>query len=66
MSQDAITTALSGKANVSTYSTTLLVSGWIGLPIPYTQTISVSGLLSTDKVVDDIVLSDDTTTHKIN
>lgn len=56
MSQDAITTALSGKASVSTYNITLLASGWSGSSAPYTQTVSVSGILSTDKVFADVVL----------
>jgi hypothetical protein len=62
MSQDAITTALSGKASVSTYTATLLSSGWTGGSAPYTQTVSVSGILSNDKAFADVVLSDDTST----
>lgn len=64
MSQDAITTALSGKAEVSTYSAALLASSWVGASAPYTQSISVSGLLSTDKVFADVILSDDSTVAK--
>ena len=55
MSQDAITTALSGKASVSTYNITLLASGWSGSSAPYTQTVSVSGILSTDKAFADVI-----------
>lgn len=62
MSQDAITTALSGKASVLTYNATLLSSGWSGSSAPYTQTVSVSGILSTDKVFADVVLDSSTST----
>ena len=62
MSQDAITTALSGKASVSTYSATLLSSGWSGNSAPYTQTVSVSGILSTDNTFAYVILSNDTST----
>lgn len=62
MSQDAITTALSGKASVSTYSTTLLASGWTGSSAPYTQTVNVSGILSTDNTFAYVVFSNDTST----
>ncbi len=55
MSQAAITTALSGKARVSTYNITLLASGWSGSSAPYTQTVSVSGILSTDKAFADVI-----------
>lgn len=62
MSQDAITTALSGKASVSTYNITLLASGWSGSSVPYTQTVSVSGILSTDNVFAYVILSSGTST----
>lgn len=62
MSQDAITTALSGKASVSTYNITLLSSGWTGSSAPYTQTVSVSGILSTDNVFAYVILSSSTST----
>lgn len=62
MSQDAITTALSGKASVSTYTATLLSSGWVGASAPYTQTVNVTGILSTDNTLANIVLSSDATT----
>lgn len=62
MSQDAITTALSGKASVSTYSATLLASGWTGSSAPYTQTVNVSGILSTDNTFAYVVFSNDTST----
>lgn len=64
MSQDAITTALSGKASVLTYNATLLSSGWSGISAPYTQTVSVSGILANDKVFADVVLSSSETTAK--
>ncbi len=62
MSQDAITTALSGKASVSTYNATLLASGWSGSSAPYTQTVSISGILGNDVPFAYIILSDDTST----
>ena len=62
MSQDAITTALSGKASVSTYNITLLSSGWTGSSTSYTQTVSVSGILSTDNVFAYVILSSSTST----
>lgn len=64
MSQNAVTNALGSKASVLTYSATILSSGWTGSSAPYTQTFSVSGILSTDKVFADIVLSDNDTTAK--
>ncbi len=64
MSQDAITTALSGKASVLTYNATLLSSGWSGISAPYTQTVSVSGILANDKVFADVVLSSSEATAK--
>lgn len=42
--------ALSALA-VSTATVTLSTANWVGTAAPYTQTIAVSGLLSTDKVV---------------
>lgn len=86
MSQNAVTDALSNKANssdlatvatsgsysdlsntptipsVSNYSATLLSSGWVGASAPYTQTVNVTGILSTDNTLANIVLSSDTTT----
>lgn len=48
--------------SVSNYSATLLSSGWVGASAPYTQTINVTGILSTDNTLANIVLSSDTTT----
>lgn len=71
-SSDLATVATSGSysdlsnkptiPSVSNYSATLLSSGWAGGSAPYTQTVSVSGILSTDKAFADVVLSDDTST----
>ncbi len=48
--------------SVANYTVTLLSSGWTGSSAPYTQTVSVSGILSTDKAFADVALSDDTST----
>lgn len=48
--------------SVSNYSATLLSSGWVGASAPYTQTVNVTGILSTDNTLANIVLSSDTTT----
>lgn len=61
MTQDAITTELSGKATVSKYTATLSTS-WDGSSAPYTQTVSVPGILSTDVPIVDVVLSSTTST----
>lgn len=61
MTQSAITNALNGKAVVTTFDTTLSTS-WTGSSAPYTQTVSVSGVLSTDNPIVDVVLSSTTST----
>ena len=48
--------------SVANYTVTLLSSGWTGSSAPYTQTVSVSGILSTDKVFADVVLDSSTST----
>lgn len=55
MSQDAVTTQLNNKATTALYTATLLSSGWSS-SAPYTQTVSVSGILSTDTPIADVVL----------
>lgn len=55
MSQDAVTTQLNTKATTNLYTATLLSSGWSS-SAPYTQTVSVSGILSTDTPIADVVL----------
>lgn len=55
MSQDAVTTQLNNKATTNLYTATLPVSGW-SASAPYTQTVSVSGILSTDTPIADVVL----------
>ena len=71
-SSDLATVATSGSysylsntptiPSVSNYSATLLSSGWVGASAPYTQTVNVTGILSTDNTLANIVLSSDTTT----
>lgn len=46
---------LNTKATTALYTATLPVSGWSS-SAPYTQTVSVSGILSTDTPIADVVL----------
>lgn len=46
-----------GSGAVYAYSGTYLSTGWTGSSAPYSQTITVSGMLSTDKVFPDIALT---------
>lgn len=48
-------------ATVTTYTATIPVSGWSST-VPYTQTVSVSGILSSDTPIIDVNLSADTNT----
>lgn len=50
-------TAWNGKATATTYTATLTTAGWSS-SAPYTQTVTVSGLLATDNPIADVVLSD--------
>lgn len=59
---DAEKTAWNGKANTLTYTATLSTS-WSGSG-PYTQTVTVTGLLSTDNPIIDAVFSGTTSTAK--
>ncbi len=47
---------------VSDYSASLLSSGWDGSSAPYTQTVSVQGILATDTPIVDVVLDSNTST----
>lgn len=47
---------------VSDYSASLLSSGWNGSSAPYTQTVSVQGILATDTPIVDVVLDSNTST----
>ena len=62
MSQNAVTTELNSKATTNLYKATLSSSGWSSGAAPYTQTVSVQGILSTDTPIVDIVLSSNTST----
>ncbi len=61
MSQDVVTTELNNKATTALYNSTLASSGWSSAA-PYTQTVNVSGILSTDTPIVDVVLDVDTPT----
>ena len=61
MSQNIVTTELNSKATTALYTGTLTSSGWASAA-PYTQTLSISGILSTDVPVVDVVLSSTTST----
>lgn len=53
---------LSTKATTALYTATLLASGWSGSAAPYTQTVSVTGILATDTPIADVVLDQSTPT----
>ncbi len=48
--------------SVANYTVTLLSSGWSGSAAPYTQTVNVSGILSTNNTFACVILSNDTST----
>ena len=52
---------LSTKATTALYTATLPASGWTNAA-PFTQTVSVSGILSTDTPIADVVLDQSTPT----
>jgi|GEM_PF-1836750 len=53
---------LSTKATTTLYTATLLSSGWSGSAAPYTQTVSITGILATDTPIVDVVLDQSTST----
>ena len=55
------TAAIATKAITNTYTATLTSSGWSSIA-PYTQTVTVTGILTTDNPVIDVVLSTTTST----
>lgn len=54
MSQKAVTDELDAKAEIASYTATLSSSGWTGDYAPYTQTVNITGILSTDVPIIDI------------
>lgn len=54
---------ISEKATTKTYNVTVTTS-WEGQEPPYTQTISVEGIIETDNPIVDIILNNDTETAK--
>lgn len=60
-SQTDLKSELDAKATVRTFNVTLVASGW-SENAPFTQTISVNGMLETDSPITDIVLNDTTAT----
>lgn len=54
MSQNAITSAIGGKANVSYYTATLGSNNWSGTDSNFTQTVTVNGITATDHPVIDL------------
>ena len=56
--QSQITDLQSSKATTTTYTATISAT-WTGEQAPYTQSISVSGILSTDNPLVDIILNND-------
>ena len=66
MSQDSVTTQLNSKATTAQYTATLLAANWADVSgnAPFTQTVNVQGILSTDSPFVDVVLSSTTETAK--
>lgn len=58
-----LTTVVNDKATTKVFSVTIPVENWPSAS-PYTQTVSVSGVLSTDVPVVDIILNSTTATAK--
>lgn len=54
MSQNAITSALGGKANVTYYTATLAANSWSGTTSNFTQTVTVDGITATDHPIIDL------------
>ena len=66
MSQDSVTAQLNSKATTAQYTATLLAANWADVSgnAPFTQTVNVQGILSTDSPFVDVVLSSTTETAK--
>lgn len=66
MSQDSVTTQLNSKATTAQYTATLLAANWayVSGNAPFTQTVNIQGILSTDSPFVDVVLSSTTETAK--
>jgi len=59
---NSLNTSINNKANKSvTYTATLTAAGWTGSG-PYTQTVTVTGIASTDEPIVDVSLSSDNAT----
>ena len=56
VTSDGIYTAINTKATTVTYTGTVSTT-WTGSSAPYTQTITISGILATDNPIIDVVLS---------
>lgn len=56
--------SIGAKASVKFFNAILPSSGWVGDAAPYTQTISIDGVLDTDVPIVDIVQSGDTENAK--
>lgn len=57
-------TALDSKASVSTYSASLLSTGWTGEAAPYAQEVTVTGITAADTPLVDIVQTGTETTDE--
>lgn len=53
----AVYTGLAGKAEAATYTGTLTAASWSGASAPYTQSLTVNGLLASDTPTVDVVMS---------
>ena len=64
MSQDSVTTQLNSKATTAQYTATLLAANWADVSgnAPFTQTVNIQGILSTDSPFVDVVLSSSSST----
>lgn len=54
MSQNAITSAVSSKADVTYYTATLYSNSWSGTTSNFTQSVNITGIVSTDKPIIDL------------